>query len=264
MTEDPDRLAQVFAEICAQAAVPVMEVYAQDFAPQQKADRSPVTEADTRAEALILEALERALPGVPALAEESFAAGVRPDTSGAFLLVDPLDGTKEFIRKNGEFTINIALIENRRPVAGCVYAPALSSIYLGGVQARSALLEPNQTFDQARTKPIRTRQSVSGGRIAVMSRSHADERTKAFAKQHKVTDFVSAGSSLKFCRVAEGSADLYPRFAPTMEWDTGAGHAVLEAAGGVMTTPEGDPFLYAKADAGYKNGPFVGWAGAPD
>jgi len=260
MQNDTDALARLFAEICARAAVPVMEVYAQPFTAEQKADKSPVTAADERAEALILERLEAGMPGVPVLAEESFAAGLRPDTAGDFLLVDPVDGTKEFINKNGEFTINIALISDRVPVAGCVYAPALSRIYLGGHDAWAGTLEPGTEFSLRALEPIATRDPREGEKIAVMSRSHADETTKDFARRQGVTDTVSAGSSLKFCRVAEGSADLYPRFGPTKEWDTGAGHAVLNAAGGRVTTPEGGDFLYGKADGEYLNGPFVAWA----
>jgi 3'(2'), 5'-bisphosphate nucleotidase len=257
LTRDADELARVFARICAQAARPVMEVYAGDFTPEQKADRSPVTEADRRAEDVILKALAADMPGVPVLAEESFAAGMRPGIAGDFILVDPVDGTKEFISRNGEFTVNIALISARRPVAGCVFAPAKGRIYLGGASALSGPLSAGGDVDGAELAPISARASVPGAIPAVMSRSHADDRTRAFAQAAGVTDTVSAGSSLKFCLVAEGAADLYPRFAPTMEWDTAAGHAVLQAAGGSMLTPEGDPFLYGKTDAGYLNGFFI-------
>ena len=132
MTETRDRIARRFAEICLEAAVPVMEVYASDFTAEQKEDRSPVTEADQRAEVIILQRLAEFMPGVPVLAEESFEAGVRPEVSDRFLLVDPVDGTKEFIKKNGEFTINIALVEDGVPTAGCVYAPALERLFIGG------------------------------------------------------------------------------------------------------------------------------------
>lgn len=260
MTTERDDIARLFATICAEAAVPVMEVYAQDFTPAQKADRSPVTAADERAEALILDRLARDMAGVPVLAEESFAAGFRPEIEGDFILVDPVDGTKEFINKNGEFTINIALISRRRPVAGCVYAPALQRIYLGGTAARAGALIPGRAFGAAELAPISTRTPPAGGKVAVMSRSHADDKTLAFAQAQGVTDSVSAGSSLKFCLLAEGKADLYPRFGPTREWDTGAGHAVLEAAGGRVTEPDGQPFLYAKTETDYLNGPFVAWA----
>jgi 3'(2'), 5'-bisphosphate nucleotidase len=237
-----------------------MEVYAQDFTAEQKDDRSPVTEADRRAERVILESLKALLPNVPVLAEESFAAGMRPEISDRFLLVDPVDGTKEFIKKNGEFTINIALIESGVPVAGCVYAPALERLYVGADAAAAAGSgKPGDAFDAASLSPIKVRDGSSPEKIAVMSRSHADEETRRFALEQGVTETISAGSSLKFCRVAEGAADLYPRFGPTMEWDTGAGHAVVNGAGGRVTRPDGSPFLYGKVEEGYRNGPFVVW-----
>ncbi len=263
MTDNADQLARTLALICAEAAKPVMEVYAKDFTPEQKEDRSPVTEADKRAEVVILEMLERLVPGIPVMAEEQMSEGIGCDTSGDFFLVDPVDGTKEFIKKNGEFTINIGLIRDRKPVVGCVYAPALDKIYLGGRQAFAATLSPGDAFDPKALAPIATRTPPAHGLTAVMSRSHADPRTQDFADAHNVVEKISAGSSLKFCRVAEGSADLYPRFAPTMEWDTAAGHAVLNAAGGCVTTPEGEDFLYAKEDTSYLNGHFIGWARLP-
>lgn len=259
MADTRNALARAFAEICLQAAVPVMEVYATDFTPDQKADRSPVTEADTRAETIILDRLKALLPDVPVLAEESFEAGVRPEVGARFVLVDPVDGTKEFIAKNGEFTINIALVENGVPVAGCVYAPALKRIFLGGETACAGTAEPGAALDQVELQPITVRPAPAGGKTAVMSRSHADAQTTDFAKAQGVTKTISAGSSLKFCRVAEGAADIYPRFGPTMEWDTGAGHSVLNAAGGTVTRPDGSAFQYAKTADGYRNGPFIAW-----
>lgn len=254
---EKDELAQLFATICLDAAVPVMDVYASDFAALSKDDRSPVTEADTRAEEVILTALSHIMPGVPVLAEESFSAGFRPDIGSEFLLVDPVDGTKEFINRNGEFTINIALVCNRIPVVGAVYAPALEQLYLGGASAFAGKARAGSTWDEGAGMPIRVRALPEAGRTAVMSRSHADEATRSFAEREGVTHTVSAGSSLKFCLVAEGKADLYPRFGPTMEWDTGAGHAVLSAAGGSVTCPDGSAFIYAKQETGYLNGAFV-------
>ena len=258
-----DALARSFGQICLEAAIPVMEVYESDFTPEQKADKSPVTEADKRAEVIILDALAKLLPDTPVLAEESFEAGVRPSVSDEFLLVDPVDGTKEFIAKRGEFTINIALIRNGAPVAGAVYAPALKQLYLGGETAFTGMFEPGETLDEARLSAARTRSTPDVGMTAVMSRSHADDQTKAFAEARGVVEAISAGSSLKFCKLAEGAADLYPRFGPTMEWDTAAGHAVLNAAGGAVTDPDGAPFRYGKTADGYKNGAFVAWGQPP-
>lgn len=257
MSLEHDALARSFADICLKAAIEVMDVYDSGFVVTSKEDRSPVTAADTRAEAVILEALAKVMPGVPVLAEESFSAGFRPDIEREFLLVDPVDGTKEFINRNGEFTINIALISGRVPVAGCVYAPALKRIYLGGRAGLTGDAAPGSRLDDATLAPLKARLMPETERVAVMSRSHADERTRAFALSQGAAAAVNAGSSLKFCLVAEGKADLYPRFGPTMEWDTGAGHAVLIAAGGSVTGPDGSPFLYGKTEQGYLNGSFV-------
>lgn len=257
MAREFDEIAREFAALCVQAAVDVMDVYASEFTPEQKADKSPVTEADTRAEAVILKGLETLLPGVPVLAEESFSRGIRPDVDRMFVLVDPVDGTKEFINKNGEFTVNIALIDARRPVAGCVYAPALKRLYSGASSAFAGTVLPGDTGALSALAPIRVRQWPAAGPTAVMSRSHADDTTKAWAEKAGVVDAVPAGSSLKFCLLAEGRADLYPRFGPTMEWDTGAGDAVLRAAGGHVIQPDGTPFLYGKTETGYLNGPFI-------
>jgi 3'(2'), 5'-bisphosphate nucleotidase len=257
MTETRDAVARAFADICLEAAVPVMEVYGTEFTPEQKADRSPVTKADRCAEAIILQRLTQVLPGVPVLAEESFEAGVRPLVGEHFILVDPVDGTKEFIKKNGEFTINIGLIESGVPVAGCVYAPALERIYLGGETALAGDRRPGAALDAAELQAIGVRTPPGIGKTAIMSRSHIDERTKRFIDGEGVSETIASGSSLKFCRVAEGKADLYPRFAPTMEWDTAAGHAVLLAAGGRLTCPDGTPFAYGKTKDGFKNGPFI-------
>jgi 3'(2'), 5'-bisphosphate nucleotidase len=256
-----DRLALLFANICSKSGARIMEIYETDFAARAKTDTSPVTEADEAAEAIILEALQRDCPGIPVLAEESFATGLRPDTSGSFLLVDPVDGTKEFISRNGEFTVNIALIERTRPVAGCVYAPARQQMFFGARCAWTAQVEAGAPVATSQSAPIRTRAIPDEGPTAVMSRSHVDSATQAFAEQHGVSPDrrISAGSSLKFCLIASGKADIYPRFGPTMEWDTGAGHAVLNAAGGRVSTPEGDDFVYGKKGAGYRNGAFVAW-----
>jgi len=250
-------IAAFFAHVAAEAGKPVMEVYASDFSPDQKADKSPVTEADKRAEEVIVERLMREMPHVPIIAEERWSDGVRPEGGRRFILVDPVDGTKEFINKNGEFTVNIALVEDGVPVAGAVYAPALGRMFFGAEAggAADAPTRAGAAFAPGEARAIRARPADAGRLVAVMSRSHADERTRAFAVAEGVTETVSAGSSLKFCLLAEGVADLYPRFAPTMEWDTAAGHAVLAGAGGRVATPEGGPFRYGKPE--YRNGFFI-------
>ena len=256
-------LAADFARICLDAAVPVMTVYAFDFEATSKADRTPVTEADHLAEAIITARLAELMPDVPVLAEEAFADGARPVTERRFLLVDPVDGTREFINRTGEFTLNIALIEDAAPVAGCVYAPALQRLYIGGEMAYGGNLRPGSALDMSRLRPVRTRAPSVGRLAAVASRSHLDPESVAFLEARGVAETVNAGSSLKFCTVAEGAADLYPRFGPTMEWDTAAGHAVLAAAGGQVTRPDGSPFVYGKVEDGYRNGPFIAWGRLP-
>ncbi|MCF8879899.1 3'(2'),5'-bisphosphate nucleotidase CysQ [Hyphobacterium sp. SN044] len=254
---EPDQIALALAQIAARAGVAVMNVYDSDFEARNKSDKSPVTDADERAEAVILEALESIFPGIPVLAEEQFEAGIRPDTEDHFFLVDPVDGTREFVNRNGEFTVNIALIHHRRPIAGCVFAPALKRLYCGGASAYAGPVAAGDDVREDLLVPVSGRDLTGTNLVAVMSRSHLDEETKAWADQAGVTDAVSAGSSLKFCLLAEGKADVYPRFGPTMEWDTAAGHAVLQAAGGHVIQPDGTDFLYGKTEAGYRNGPFI-------
>lgn len=250
-----DRLA----EIAIAAGHQIMEIYAKPVESIAKADGSPLTMADLAAETVIAAGLASAFAGVPVISEERAAntsgLGSRGET---YLLVDPLDGTKEFVNRTHEFTVNIAVIADRRPVAGVVFAPALDRLWLGAVGAGATLVDRRAG---AAPTPITVRPRPAAGMVAVASRSHLDEETKAFLATLGIADRRSIGSSLKFCLVAEGSADVYPRFGPTMEWDTGAGQAVVEAAGGRVTQPDGSAFLYGKAEAGYRNGSFVVWGG---
>jgi 3'(2'), 5'-bisphosphate nucleotidase len=217
-----------------------------------KGDGSPLTEADLAAHDAILAGLAEACPGIPVISEEDATrAEVPPD--GPFILVDPLDGTREFLSGSGDFTVNIALVEDGVPVAGVVYAPALGRLWRGAVGAGATLHEAGAA------RPIAARTPQAGGLVAVASRSHRDAETDAFLAGLPIAGLRSVGSSLKFCLVAEGEADLYPRFGPTMEWDTAAGQAVLEAAGGRVLTPSGQPFRYGKAGAAWRNGAFVAW-----
>jgi len=210
-----------------------------------------VTDADEAAEAIILPALAEVFPGVTCVAEEACARGGLPALdSGRFLLIDPLDGTREFLAGNGEFTVNIALIDKGRPILGVVHLPALGTTYAGGPKGATLAVagEAPQAIS-ARAKP-------SDGVIVLASRSHneVDALDLYLAEMH-VAERIAAGSSLKFCRIAEGLADLYPRFGRTMEWDTAAGHAVLAAAGGHVVTVDGKPLAYGKA--GFDNPDFI-------
>ncbi len=258
-----NQLAKLFAGIASDAGVAVMEVYNSDFQTRTKADYSPVSDADERAEEIILARLEQALPGVPVLAEERAAReGLCEKVAEAFLLVDPVDGTKEFVQRKGDFTVNIALICSGKPVAGCVFAPARREMYFGGAEAH--LIEafgPGKMIREGRL--LKTRAYPPEGLTAITSSSHLDERTKTFLTEHKIAAQTAIGSSLKFCWLAAGKADVYPRWGPTMEWDTAAGHAVLNAAGGRMIKPDGSPFTYGNGAEGFRNGPFVAWGGEP-
>jgi len=210
-----------------------------------KNDGSPVTLADAAAEAIILSDLARIAPDIPVVAEEAAAAGQTPVTGPRFFLVDPLDGTREFLGRNGEFTVNIALIADGAPVLGVVYAPVPGDIYVGDGPgaARHAKVLGGQI--QA-WRAIAARAPAAGGLDVLASRSHLSEETRAFIDRFEVARMVQAGSSLKFCRLAAGEADLYPRLGRTMEWDTAAADAVLRAAGGSVLTLDGRALVYGK------------------
>jgi 3'(2'), 5'-bisphosphate nucleotidase len=246
---DPDLLASV-ERIAREAGEVVLAVYRTDFGVRGKDDASPVTEADEKAEALIVPALERLAPGVPVVAEEAVAAGRVPAVGEWFWLVDPLDGTKEFISRNGEFTVNIALVRRGVPVLGVVHAPALGRLF-AGIHGHGAWVD-----DGAGRRAIRCRAVPEAGLTVVASRSHGDAAAlDRFLAGRKVAQLANAGSSLKLCLVAAGEADLYPRLGRTMEWDIAAGHAVLLAAGGSVDDLQGAPLRYGKP--GFENPHFV-------
>jgi 3'(2'), 5'-bisphosphate nucleotidase len=247
--EDPAFVDALIA-IVRQAGALVMSVYATDFSVRGKSDASPVTEADEKAEALIVAALRRLAPEVPIVAEEAVASGAQISVGDWFWLVDPLDGTKEFISRNGEFTVNIALIRDARPVLGVVFAPALDRLFAGTV-GQGAILE-----QRGERRAIQCRRVPHEGLTVVASRSHGDAAAlDAFLAGRRVAKLANAGSSLKLCLVAAGEADLYPRLGRTMEWDIAAGHAVLLAAGGAVTDRQGVPLTYGKP--GFENPHFV-------
>ncbi|WDI32093.1 3'(2'),5'-bisphosphate nucleotidase CysQ [Hyphococcus flavus] len=257
-------LAQALSGYALEAGAAALEIYNTEFTADIKEDKSPVTQADRLGEEIILKGLKSFAPSIPILAEESASEGNAPDDLGnLFFLVDPLDGTREFINRTGEFTVNIALIENGRAIYGVVYAPASNIVYAGGREgAWKALVDENGALGKRSTINVRT--TPSDGLIAVASRSHRSRETDEYLKTLNVADFTAAGSSLKFCLLAEGKADVYPRFGRTMEWDTGAGQAVLEAAGGsVLTHPHGEPLAYGKSARGYDNPHFIAWGRIP-
>ncbi len=246
----------------------IMGHYETDVVVNHKEDHSPVTAADNDAEAIILAGLAKAVPHIPVVSEEQHAAGYRTEIGTLFFLVDPLDGTKEFLNKNGEFTVNIALIEHGVPIAGVVYAPAKARMFYGiaGQGAYEQSIAPSVGGDiHAGSAPqrISARMPASDGLVIIASRTHRDQKTDEYLNMYSVKEFLAAGSSLKFCLVAAGEADLYPRHGRTMEWDTAAGHAVLAAAGGSVTLLDGTPLLYGKTERGMDNPFFVARGAAP-
>jgi 3'(2'), 5'-bisphosphate nucleotidase len=257
---DCDAIADIFAGIALEAAVAVMAVYAGDSRARRKADGSPVTSADEAAEAIILERLAMRLPNLPVLAEEAASRGGKMVAGPAFILVDPLDGTREFLSHNGEFTVNLGLIVDSAPRAGVVYAPALGKLWIGGATASACEAAPGAALPPPKERrAIHARPAPRQGLTALVSRSHADPATGAFLANLPIKERRSAGSSLKFCLIAEGQADVYPRVGQTMEWDTAAGDAVLRAAGGIVRDSAGCPLRYGKTEAQFRNGPFVAW-----
>lgn len=234
MTQD---LLALMLDAARAASTAIMDVYLSDFEHVSKADGSPVTVADQRAEAIILEKL--ASTGIPVLAEESAAAGVVPTLGERFFVVDPLDGTKEFLKRNGEFTVNIALCEGGKPTYGVVLAPATGATFVASPDTGAVEITNRDEHLALRTVP-------DGPMRVVASRSHGHDALDGFCQTFQVIEDVSVGSSLKFCLVAKGEAQLYPRFTPTSEWDTAAGQAVLESAGGSVVCLDGSPLRYGK------------------
>jgi 3'(2'), 5'-bisphosphate nucleotidase len=247
------RLLDDLAEAAREAGEAILEVVRRGFEVEAKSDSSPVTEADRAAELIILAALARAAPGVPVIAEEEVAAGRIPAHDHVYFLVDPLDGTKEFVRGGDDYTVNIGLIENGVPKLGVVFAPATGKLH-GGCVGEGAWVDEG------------------GGRTAIRTRKRGEQLTAVASKSHlnqATIDYLEAaagpcgyaavGSSLKFCIVAEGKADIYPRASPTSEWDTAAGHAVLLAAGGLVDGPDGKPLRYGKP--AFLNRAFVATSG---
>ncbi len=244
------------AEICEAAAALILPLWRSGLAVSHKADESPVTEADRAGETLILKALSERFPDIPVISEEDASEFGTPDAIGPkFFLVDPLDGTKAFVRGDPHFTVNIGLIENGRPVAGAVCAPPSRETWWthdGVAMKRMPGMAP---------RPVKVRSWPTGEAIALISHTMKPETADKLAAEYGFDLREPMDSSIKLCRIAEGGADIYPRHGPTMEWDTAAGHAVLEAAGGRFTTPEGAAFSYGKAQERFRNGWFVARGG---
>lgn len=255
MTEYRKMLPNLVA-LAGKAGEAILEIYATDFEHETKADESPVTAADLAAEAVIEAGLAELTPDIPLIAEEAASEGRLPDVTGnRFWLVDPLDGTREFLSRNGEFTVNIALIVDARPVLGVVHAPVLDLTFTGIPGAGATRAQDGRPATSVAVRP-----APAEGVTIVASRRHGDPAAiDRLLRGHPVAERKTAGSSLKFCLVAEGQADIYPRFGRTMEWDTAAGQAVLAAAGGRVTDAHGEPFTYGKPN--YENPPFIAWGG---
>jgi 3'(2'), 5'-bisphosphate nucleotidase len=253
-----------FEKAALEAGQAILKVYRSDCHVAVKKDLSPVTIADERAEHIIIEHLSRDFPEIPIIAEEAVAAGRIPDIEGkAFFLVDPLDGTREFVEHRDEFTVNIAYIQNGVPVVGIVFAPALGIAFTGeSGKARKLVITDHFTVADRSVIAVRARPEHL---LALASRCNSSPKTDSFLAENAVSACTSIGSSLKFCLLAEGKADVYPRFTRTMEWDTAAGDAVLRAAGGSTLTLDGRPLSYGKTDQSedcdFANPGFICWGG---
>ncbi|SLN33000.1 3'(2'),5'-bisphosphate nucleotidase CysQ [Roseisalinus antarcticus] len=261
---DYGKLVVEMRRLALEAGDKIMEIYdGPEFEVMVKSDNSPVTVADEAADALISAGLRAAFPDVALVTEEQSAShDIRAKT---FLIVDPLDGTKEFINRRGDFTVNIALVEEGQPTRGVVYAPAKGRLFY--TQADGQTVEETGALDKqavGETKPISVSSPDNGGLMVVASKSHRDQATDDYIGQYEVRDMTSAGSSLKFCLVATGEADLYPRLGRTMEWDTAAGHAVLAGAGGLVVRFDNPqlPLVYGKES--FANPFFIAYAPGVD
>jgi 3'(2'), 5'-bisphosphate nucleotidase len=252
-------LIDALTGIVSRASAAILKARAGTLATRQKADRSPVTAADEASEAVILEGLSRALPGVPTVSEEAgAAAGLKGDT---YFLVDPLDGTRELVAGRDEFCVNVALVSAGRPRLGVIGSPVLGLIWRTGAQGSERLkLAPGADVSSARERSvIRSRQWPESGAVAAISRSHLDARTQAFLARLPPTEKLASGSAVKLCRVAEGTADVYPRLGQVHQWDLAAGEAIVSAAGGLVTTPEGAPLIYDPTKERFLVDGFVAW-----
>lgn len=257
-----DRLLDELTTVVSAAGAAILVTRSGSLDTRTKPDLTPVTACDHAAEAVILEGVARLLPGICIVSEEATSRALPQRISDSFVLVDPLDGTRELIAGRDEFTINVAIIAGGRPRLGIVAAPAQGLLWRGieGRGAERLRLSPGAPASAAQARsPIRTRSSPRSGLVAAVSRSHLDPQTQAYLARLPVSERRVCGSAVKFCQVAEGSADVYARLSPTCEWDVAAGHAVLAAAGGMVNTPEGAPMSYGRTAANFRVPAFIAW-----
>ena len=246
-----------------EAGARIMQHYRNGVEAEEKSDKSPVTQADRDAEDMIERALAELAPSIQMIGEEACSERVPDKLAPHFFLVDPLDGTRDFVAKRNDFTVNIGLISGTAPVAGVIYAPMHEKLYFSGPNSAFMLpMAPEDTLDMAQAKPLRVGPFPDNGLGVLASRSHRDKKTDALIKRLHVRDVIPAASSYKFCLLAEGRADLYPRHGRTMEWDTAAGHAILNAAGGIVTCEDGTPLEYGKLERALDNPSFIAAAHA--
>jgi 3'(2'), 5'-bisphosphate nucleotidase len=258
-----NEIAAIFGALACEAGRAIMRARASGADARHKADGSPVTQADFDADRCIRDGLARVLPSLPVVTEEATETHGAL-TGGPFILVDPLDGTREFVAGRDEFTVNIALIENGVPIAGAIYAPALGRLYVAGTEARRAEVPSGAEMPAlSAMRTIAAAPMPERGWRAVASRSHRDPDTARWLESNPVGECCAAGSSLKFCLIAEGAADVYPRLSPTMAWDTAAGHAILLAAGGRVERLDGRALRYGIDGEGFSNPAFIAWARGP-
>jgi 3'(2'), 5'-bisphosphate nucleotidase len=249
-------LVEGLTRAVADAAEAILAIGRDAIDVRSKANATPVTAADERSQSLLVEAVGRLMPGVDVVAEEMASLPALP--GDPFVLIDPLDGTKEYVAGSSEYTVNLAVIAGGRPVAGFLAVPAAGTLYRGlaGRGAERLHFVPDRIGEP---EPIRTRTGPAGGLVGTVSRSHLDPQTVELLERLGVTTRLPCGSALKLCRVAEGAADIYPRLATTCEWDVAAGHALVEAAGGALTGPQGAPLRYGNAAAHYRIDAFIAW-----
>lgn len=245
-------------QMALDAGAVIMTHYKNGVAEEKKADKSPVTQADRDAEILLEKALGELVPHVQVIGEEAHEAAAPTSLDDVFFLLDPLDGTRDFVARKDNFTVNIGLVSNRFPIAGVIYAPVHEKLYFSGTQCAYRLaIAPDGALDISKAEPLMTQKADPQGLRVIASRSHRGEKTDQMIASLNVKNTIAAASSYKFCLLAEGTADFYPRYGRTMEWDTAAGQAILEAAGGIVTTEDGERFSYGKLERGLDNPSFI-------